>query len=97
MLKNIMTQNAQKAKELLTADIVSQKIYIEQKEQTFYNSLIANPTQFSIRAQATFLASCRATLVELENTLLTLQEEFPSSPYDDGLAEDSANWDDHNH
>jgi hypothetical protein len=99
MLKDIITQNANKAKNLLMTEIDSQKAYIKLKEETFFNSLISNPTNYSIREQATFLASCRATLAELEDTLYILEKEFPSLPsYEELAAEfadlDSCNWED---
>jgi len=78
MLKDIINQNAKKAKQQLQQEIDSQKAYIKLKEETFYNSLISNPTNYSIREQATFLASCRGTLNELELALFTLEEEFPT-------------------
>jgi len=78
MLKELMQNNANKAKQQLKNEIESQKAYIKLKEETFYNSLISNPTNYSIREQATFLASCRGTLNELELALFILEEEFPT-------------------
>ena len=78
MLKNIINQNASKAKQQLQQEIDSQKAYIKLKEETFYNSLISNPTNYSIREQATFLGSCRATLNELELALHIVEKEFPT-------------------
>lgn len=97
MLKDIMTQNAHKAKELLMKEIESQKAYLKLKEETFFNSLISNPTNYSIREQATFLASCRATLVELEDTLYILEKEFPRLPSYRDLAAEFADLDSCNH
>jgi hypothetical protein len=78
MLKDIINQNAKKAKQQLQQEIESQKAYIKLKEETFYNSLISNPTNYSIREQATFLGSCRTTLNELELALFILEGEFPT-------------------
>lgn len=78
MLKDIMQNNAIKAKEQLKMEIESQKDYIKQKEETFFNSLLTNPTNYSIREQATFLGSCRQTLIELKDALFALEKEFPT-------------------
>jgi hypothetical protein len=78
MLKEIINQNAKDAKQKLQEEINSQKAFIKLKEEMFYKSLISNPNNYSIREQATFLASCRATLTELEDTLYVLQREFPT-------------------
>jgi hypothetical protein len=78
MLKDIMTQNANNAKQKLQEEIRAQKAFIKLKEEMFYNSLISNPNNYSIREQATFLASCRGTLDELELALFTLEKEFPT-------------------
>jgi len=78
MLKTIMHSNANLAKEQIKQEIASQMNYIETKEKTFYNSLISNPTNYSIREQATFLATCRATLKELQYALSILEKEFPT-------------------
>jgi hypothetical protein len=99
MLKDIMTQNANNAKQKLQEEIRAQKAFIKLKEEMFYNSLISNPNNYSIREQATFLASCRGTLDELELALFTLEKEFPSLPsYEELAAEfadlDSCNWED---
>lgn len=78
MLKDIMQNNANKAKEQLKNEIESQKAYIKLKEETFFNSLLTNPTNYSIREQATFLGTCRQTLMELEDALFVLEREFPT-------------------
>ena len=78
MLKNIITENANKAKTQLQEEIATQKDYIESREKIFYASLISNPNKYTIREQATFLASCRATLAELEDALFVLNREFPT-------------------
>lgn len=78
MLKDIMQNNANKAKEQLKNEIKSQKAYIKQKEETFYTSLLSNATNYSIREQATFLGTCRQTLIELEDALFALEKEFPT-------------------
>lgn len=78
MLKDIMQNNANKAKEQLKNEIQSQKAYIKQKEETFYTSLLSNATNYSIREQATFLGTCRQTLIELEDALFALEKEFPT-------------------
>jgi hypothetical protein len=78
MLKDIINQNAKDAKQKLQEEINSQKAFIKLKEEMFYKSLISNPNNYSIREQATFLASCRATLAELEDTLAILEREFPT-------------------
>jgi hypothetical protein len=99
MLKEIINQNANNAKQKLQEEIRAQKAFIKLKEEMFYNSLISNPNNYSIREQATFLASCRGTLDELELALFTLEKEFPSLPsYEELAAEfadlDSCNWED---
>lgn len=73
-----MHSNAKLAKEQIKQEITSQMNYIETKEKTFYSSLISNPTNYSIREQATFLATCRATLKELQYALSILEKEFPT-------------------
>jgi hypothetical protein len=97
MIKELMQKNAIKAKDQLMKEIDSQKTYIKVKEEAFYDSLLINATHYSIREQATFLATCRATLVELEDILFVLEKEFPSLPtYEELAAEyadlDSCNW-----
>ena len=96
MLKDIMQNNANKAKEQLKNEIESQKAYIKLKEETFFNSLLTNPTNYSIREQATFLGTCRQTLMELEDALFVLEKEFPSLPSYRDLAEEFADLDDCN-
>jgi hypothetical protein len=97
MFKELMQKNAMKAKEQLMKEIDSQKAYIKLKEETLYDSLLINANHYSIREQATFLASCRATLAELEDILFVLEREFPRLPSCDELAGqfadlDSSNW-----
>ena len=98
MLKDIITSNANKAKQQLKSEIESQKAYIKLKEEAFYTSLLSNTTNYSIREQATFLGTCRETLFYLQDALATLEIEFPSLPsYEDLAAEygadlDSCNW-----
>lgn len=99
MLKELMQNNANKAKEQLKNEIESQKAYIKLKEETFFNSLLTNPTNYSIREQATFLGTCRQTLMELEDALFALEKEFPKLPSCRDLAAefadlDSCNWED---
>jgi hypothetical protein len=78
MLKELMQNNANKAKQQLKNEIESQKAYIKLKEETFFNSLLTNPTNYSIREQATFLGTCRETLFYLQDALATLEMEFPT-------------------
>lgn len=96
MLKDIMKNNANKAKEQLKNEIESQKAYIKQKEEQFYTSLLSNATNYSIREQATFLGTCRETLFYLQDALATLEIEFPSLPSYRDLAEEFADLDDCN-
>ena len=77
MLKELMQNNANKAKEQLKNEIQSQKAYIKLKEEKFYTSLLSNTTNYSIREQATFLGTCRETLFYLQDALATLEKEFP--------------------
>ena len=78
MLKDIITSNANKAKQQLKSEIESQKAYIKLKEEAFYTSLLSNTTNYSIREQATFLGTCRETLFYLQDALATLEIEFPT-------------------
>ncbi len=99
MLKELMQNNANKAKQQLKNEIESQKAYIKLKEETLYDSLLINANHYTIREQATFLASCRTTLAELEDILFVLEREFPSLPSCEELASefadlDSCNWED---
>jgi len=78
MLKNIINQNAEKAKAQIEELINEQYRYIADRKENFYKTLIGNPSKFSIREQATFIGSCEATLEVLKKAYADLEEEFPT-------------------